>query len=88
MQEVEQQQVQVEFEVCFEELDIELVELQEQYENGQIDYLNKEQQLNDVCMCLCELECVVQEIEFVEKLYCNKIEEFKCGIVIVLEQVV
>jgi len=46
-QEVEQQHIKAESEAKFEQLDIELAELQESHENGQTDYLGKEQQLND-----------------------------------------
>ncbi|WP_284078346.1 chromosome segregation protein SMC [Herbaspirillum aquaticum] len=86
MQEAEQQQVQAESEARFEELDIELAELQEQHENGQTDYLNKEQQLNDARTRLRELERAAQETEFAEKSHRNKIEELKRGIATALEQ--
>ena len=61
MQEAEQQQVKAESEAKFEQLDAELGELQETHEEGQTDYLNKEQQLNDARQRVRELERVAQE---------------------------
>ena len=86
MQEAEQQQVQAESEARFEQLDIELAELQEQHENGQTDYLGREQQLNDARNRLRELERAAQETEFAEKSHRSKIEELKRGIATALEQ--
>ena len=86
MQEAEQQQVQAESEARFEQLDIELAELQEQHENGQTDYLGKEQQLNDSRTRLRELERAAQETEFAEKSQRSKIEELKRSIATALEQ--
>ena len=85
-QEVEQQQIKNESEARFEQLDIELAELQESHENGQTDYLNKEQQLNDARQRLRELERAAQESEFAEKSQRNKIDELKRTIATALEQ--
>jgi chromosome segregation protein len=85
-QETEQQQVKAESEAKFEQLDIELAELQEKHENGQTDYLVREQQLNDARLRLRELERTAQEAEFAEKSHRNKIEELKRGIATALEQ--
>jgi chromosome segregation protein len=86
MQEVEQQQIKAESEAKFEQLDIELAELQESHEDGQTDYLNKEQQLNDARLRLRELERAAQEAEFSEKSQRNKIDELKRSIATALEQ--
>jgi len=86
MQEVEQQQIKAESEAKFEQLDIELAELQESHENGQTDYLSKEQQLNDARQRLRELERAAQEAEFSEKSQRNKIDELKRSIATALEQ--
>jgi chromosome segregation protein len=85
-QEAEQQQIKAESEAKFEQLDLELAELQEHHENGQTEYLAKEQQLNDARMRLRELERAAQEAEFAEKSHRNKIEELKRNIATALEQ--
>ncbi len=85
-QEIEQQQIKTESEAKFEQLDIELAELQESHENGQTDYLGKEQQLNDARQRLRELERAAQEAEFAEKSQRNKIDELKRSIATALEQ--
>ncbi|MGS0742770.1 chromosome segregation protein SMC [Glaciimonas sp. GG7] len=85
-QENEQQQVKMESEAKFEQLDAELGELQEKHEDGQTDYLNKEQQLNDARQRLRELERSAQEAEYAEKSHRNKIEELKRNIATALEQ--
>jgi len=85
-QETEQQQIKIESEAKFEQLDIELAELQESHENGQTDYLGKEQQLNDARQRLRELERAAQEAEFSEKSQRNKIDELKRNIATALEQ--
>ncbi len=85
-QEAEQQQVRAESEAKFEQLDAELAELQETHENGQTDYLAKEQQLNDARQRVRELERAAQEAEFSEKSQRNKIEELKRSIATALEQ--
>jgi chromosome segregation protein len=85
-QEGEQQQAKAESEAKFEQLDIELAELQEKHEEGQTDYLAKEQQLNDARQRLRDLERAAQEAEFAEKAHRNKIEELKRSIATALEQ--
>lgn len=85
-QEIEQQQIKTESEARFEELDVELAELQESHETGQTDYLGKEQQLNDARQRLRELERAAQEAEFAEKSQRNKIDELKRSIATALEQ--
>ncbi|WP_292933768.1 chromosome segregation protein SMC [Noviherbaspirillum sp.] len=85
-QETEQQQIKAESEAKFEQLDMELAELQEKHEDGQTDYLAKEQQLNDARQRLRELERAAQEAEFAEKAHRNKIEELKRSIATALEQ--
>jgi len=85
-QEAEQQQIKAESEAKFEELDIELAELQETHEAGQTAYLAKEQQLNDARQRLRELERAAQEAEFAEKSHRNKIEELKRSIATAQEQ--
>ncbi|GIZ51179.1 chromosome segregation protein SMC [Noviherbaspirillum aridicola] len=85
-QESEQQQAKAESEAKFEQLDIELAELQEAHEGGQTDYLAKEQQLNDARQRLRELERAAQEAEFAEKAQRSKIEELKRGIATAQEQ--
>lgn len=84
--EAEQQQIKAESEAKFEQLDAELAELQEKHENGQTDYLAKEQQLNDARQRLRELERAAQEAEFAEKSHRNKIEELKRSISTAQEQ--
>jgi chromosome segregation protein len=85
-QEAEQQQVKAESEAKFEQLDIELAELQEKHEEGQTEYLAKEQQLNDARARLRDLERAAQEAAFAEKSHRNKIEELKRSIATALEQ--
>jgi chromosome segregation protein len=85
-QEAEQQQAKAESEAKFEQLDIELAERQEKHEDGQTDYLAKEQQLNDARLRLRELERAAQEAEFAEKAHRSKIEELKRSIATALEQ--
>ncbi|MGZ3253223.1 MAG: chromosome segregation protein SMC, partial [Burkholderiaceae bacterium] len=85
-QETEQQQVKAESEAKFEQLDMELAELQEKHEDGQTDYLAKEQQLNDARTRLRDLERAAQEAQFAEKSHRNKIEELKRSIATALEQ--
>ncbi|HJU71559.1 MAG TPA: chromosome segregation protein SMC [Paucimonas sp.] len=85
-QEAEQQQIQAESEMQFEQLDIELAELQEMHEQCQTDYLAKEQQLSDARQRVRELERTAQEAEFAEKSHRNKIAELKRNIAIAQEQ--
>jgi len=85
-QEAEQQQIKSESEAKFEQLDAELAQMQESHEDGQTDYLAKEQQLNDARQRLRELERAAQEAEFAEKSHRSKIEELKRSIATALEQ--
>jgi chromosome segregation protein len=85
-QEAEQQQIKAESEAKFEQLDIELAEIQEMHETGQTDFLNKEQQLNDARQRLRELERSAQEAEYAEKSHRNKIDELKRSIATAQEQ--
>lgn len=85
-QEAEQQQIRVESEAKFEELDAELAELQEAHEDGQTDYLAKEQQLTDLRQRLRELERAAQDAEFAEKSQRSKMDEFRRNITTALEQ--
>jgi chromosome segregation protein len=85
-QEAEQQQVKCESETKFEQLDAELAELQQKHEDGQTEYLAKEQQLNDGRLRLRELEHAAQQAEFAEKSHRNKIDELKRSIATALEQ--
>ena len=85
-QEAEQQQVKSESEAKFEQLDAELAGIQEKHEEGQTDYLAKEQQLNDARQRVRELERAAQEAEFSEKSHRSKIEELKRNIATALEQ--
>jgi chromosome segregation protein len=85
-QEAEQQQIKAESEAKFEQLDADLAALQETHEDGQTDYLAKEQQLNDARVRLRDLERAAQEAEFAEKSHRNKIEELKRSIATAKEQ--
>jgi chromosome segregation protein len=85
-QEAEQQQIKAESEAKFEQLDMELAELQEKHEEGQTDYLAKEQHLNDARTRLRDLERAAQEAAFAEKSHRNKIEELKRSIATASEQ--
>jgi chromosome segregation protein len=85
-QEAEQLQIKVESEAKFEQLDMALAEMQEKHEDGQTNYLAKEQQLNDARTRLRDLERAAQEAQFAEKSHRNKIEELKRSIATALEQ--
>ena len=85
-QEAEQQQAKAESEAKFEQLDGELAEMQEKHEDGQTDYLAKEQQLTDARQRVRELERAAQEAEYAEKSHRNKIDELKRNIATALEQ--
>jgi chromosome segregation protein len=82
----EQQQIKAESEAKFEQLDIELAELQEKHEESQTAYLAKEQQLNDARQRLRELERGAQEAEFAEKSHRAKIDELTRSIAVAQEQ--
>ncbi|HEY4318497.1 MAG TPA: chromosome segregation protein SMC [Herbaspirillum sp.] len=85
-QEAEQQQIKAESEARFEQLDMALAELQESHEDGQTDFLAKEQQLNDARQRLREVERAAQEAEYAEKSHRAKIDELKRSIATALEQ--
>jgi len=85
-QESEQQQIKTESEARFEQLDMALAELQESHEDGQTDYLAKEQQLNDARQRLRDVERAAQEAGFAEKSHRNRIDELKRSIATALEQ--
>ncbi|MGI4846869.1 MAG: chromosome segregation protein SMC [Janthinobacterium lividum] len=85
-QEAEQQQAKAESEARFEELDVELAQIQELHEEGQTAYLAHEQQLNDARMRLRELERAAQEAGFAEKSHRNRIEELGRSIATAVEQ--
>ncbi|WP_326939557.1 chromosome segregation protein SMC [Actimicrobium sp. GrIS 1.19] len=85
-QEGEQQQARAESEARFEQLDAELAERQETHEDGQTDFLSKEQQLNDARQRLRELERAAQETGFAEKTQRSKIDELKRSIATAQEQ--
>jgi chromosome segregation protein len=85
-QEAEHMQVKLESEEKFEQLDVELAEMQGKHEDGQTDYMGKEQQLNDARQRLREMERAAQEAAFAEKSQRNKIEELKRGIAVANEQ--
>jgi chromosome segregation protein len=84
--ESEQQQIKAESEAKFEQLDIELAELQETHEERQTEYLAKEQQLNDARQRLRELERAAQEAEFAEKTHRARIDELMRNIAVAQEQ--
>ncbi|HYD81379.1 MAG TPA: chromosome segregation protein SMC [Paucimonas sp.] len=84
--EAEQQQIKAESEAKFEQLDIELAELQEKHEERQTEYLAKEQQLNDARQRLRELERAAQEAEFAEKSHRSRIDELTRSIAVAQEQ--
>ncbi|MFL6711017.1 MAG: chromosome segregation protein SMC [Massilia sp.] len=76
-QETEQCQVRAEAEAAFEELDLELAELQEAHEDRQSAFLAKEQALSAARERLRELERAAQEAQFAEKSARNRIEELR-----------
>lgn len=85
-QEAEQKQIQAESEEKFEQLDIALGELQGAHEDGQTDFLNKEQALADAREKLRELERAAQEAQFAEKSQRSKIEELRRNIATATQQ--
>ena len=80
-QEAEQMQVKLESEEKFEQLDCDLGNLQEEHEDGQTDFLLKEQGLADARERLREMERAAQEAQFAEKSQRAKIEELRRNIV-------
>ncbi|SHG69645.1 chromosome segregation protein SMC [Massilia sp. CF038] len=85
-QEAEQKQIQAESEEKFEQLDIALGELQGAHEDGQTEFLNKEQALADAREKLRELERAAQEAQFAEKSQRSKIEELRRNIATATQQ--
>ncbi|MDB5919723.1 MAG: smc, partial [Massilia sp.] len=75
MQEEEQQQVRMESEEKFEQLDMELAELQGFHEDGQTLFLGREAALAEARERLRELERAAQEASFAEKSQRSKIDE-------------
>ena len=85
-QEEEQNQIRMESEEKFEQLDIALGDLQGAHEDGQLDFLNKEQALADAREKLRELERAAQESQFAEKTQRSKIEELRRNIATATQQ--
>jgi chromosome segregation protein len=86
-QEEEQTQVKLESEEKFEQLDMELGNLQGTHEDGQTDFMQKEQRLADAREALRDLERAAQEVQFAEKTQRGKIEEFRRTIATATTQV-
>ena len=76
-QESEQQQIKAESEEKFEQLDMALADLQGAHEDGQTDFLQREQALAYAREQLRELERAAQEAQFAEKSQRSKIEELR-----------
>ena len=76
-QEQEQQQLKMESEQKFEELDVALAEYQENFEDWQTRHLEQEQQLNQARIRLRELELGSQQAVFAERTHHQKVEELK-----------
>ena len=85
-QEEEQNQIRMESEEKFEQLDIALGDLQGAHEDGQSDFLHKEQALADARDKLRELERAAQEAQFAEKSQRSKIEELRRNIATATQQ--
>ena len=85
-QEEEQNQIRMESEEKFEQLDIALADLQGAHEDGQTDFLNKEQALADARDKLRELERAAQEAQFAEKTQRGKIDELRRNIATAAQQ--
>ena len=85
-QEEEQSQIRMESEEKFEQLDIALADLQCAHEDGQTDFLDKEQALADARDKLRELERAAQEAQFAEKSQRSKIEELRRNIATATQQ--
>jgi chromosome segregation protein len=76
-QESEQRQAKMEAEAQFEELDMELAELQGTHEDRQTAFLDKERVLNEARDKLRELERSAQEAVFAEKTQRSRIDELR-----------
>ena len=87
-QEEEQTQIKLESEEKFEQLDMELGDLQGEHEDGQTVFLEQEQRLADARDAARDLERAAQEIVFAEKTHRNKIEELRRAIATASAQVV
>jgi chromosome segregation protein len=85
-QDAEQRQVQLEAEAEFEQLDMELAELQGAHEDRQTEFLRKEQGLADARDKLRELERSAQEAVFAEKSQHSKIDELRRSIATATQQ--
>ncbi len=85
-QETEHNQVKLESELKFEQLDAELAELQALHEEGQSAYLSQEQLLADARNRLREAERVAQDAVFAEKAQKSKIDEWSRSIGVADEQ--
>ncbi len=85
-QESEQQQARLESEQKFEEKDLELAQLQGDYEDLQTAYLEKEQQLAEARNVLRDLERAAQDAQYLEKAQHSKIEQLRRSIATALEQ--
>jgi chromosome segregation protein len=85
-QEAEQKQVQAEAEAEFEQLDMELADLQGAHEDRQTEFLSKEQALADARDKLRELERSAQEAAFAERAQRSKIEELRRNIATASQQ--
>ncbi|WP_342116216.1 chromosome segregation protein SMC [Pseudoduganella sp. OTU4001] len=86
-QEEEQMQIKLESEEKFEQLDMELGNLQGEHEDGQTAFMLKEQRLADAREALRELERKAQEAEFAEKSGRNRIDELRRSIATATAQV-
>ncbi|MTV38446.1 chromosome segregation protein SMC [Duganella radicis] len=86
-QEEEQTQIKLESEEKFEQLDMELGNLQGEHEDGQTDFMAKEQRLADAREALRDLERAAQEVQFAEKTQRSKIEELRRNIATASAQV-
>ncbi|MYM22532.1 chromosome segregation protein SMC [Duganella sp. FT135W] len=86
-QEEEQTHIKLESEEKFEQLDMELGNLQGEHEDGQTEFMQKEQRLADAREALRDLERAAQEVQFAEKTQRSKIEEFRRNIATASAQV-
>jgi chromosome segregation protein len=79
-QETEQQQIKMESEEKFEQLDMELADLQGAHEDGQTEFLAHEQALADARDKLRELERAAQEATFAQKSQASRLDELRRNI--------
>jgi chromosome segregation protein len=85
-QEDEQQQIKLESEEKFEQLDMALADLQEAHEDGQTAFLDREQALADARGQLRDSERAAQEAQFAEQSQRSKIDELRRTIAQATEQ--